>query len=145
MLNGHSSSLPTQATADALCQGDYACGKAKNQTKSGDSRHTSASVNFNFETPTTIPGINKDLNQAELRATLPTAPITLHGASYRIVEFDNRRVVIRRVAPGHCVLAPRDVAAAVLRGVEVDALVPLARRSGLAAVAQVADARGCWL
>ncbi len=27
----------------------------------------------------------------------------------------------------------------------VDALVPLARRSGLAAVAQVADARGCWL
>ncbi len=76
---------------------------------------------------------------------LPTAPITLHGASYRIVEFDNRRVVIRRVAPGHCVLAPRDVAAAVLRGVEVDALVPSARRSGLAAVAQVADARGCWL
>ena len=44
---------------------------------------------------------------------LPTAPITLHGASYRIAGFHNRRAA--------------------------DTLVPLARRSGLPAVARAYD------
>lgn len=111
-MSEHSSLLPTiiRSTVGDLCHTSYTCGGSWNHPKSVDFLYTSASTSLPFAMPTTSPGNSNDLRTDGLHFSVP-----LHGVRYTIVEYQSR-----------------DGFSA--------ALIPLARRCGLAAVVSAYDA-----